>query len=760
LPITLSMSPSDVQAFSNYDYASVTNFKTATSITPGNPTTIIFTTPHGWTTGQKVICRGFSGTTLDFNVNSDRTFYAATVINSTTITVPIDTTGQTWAKGNFTTGYDGIVFAGYHTNSAGTYIHKLDYSAANLIPGEYRLRIPGLGVSDPFVIDENVHMQAITTYAKGYYNQSSGFGLNGWGNWTRPVDYKDGVNGCQIFESLAPSVLVDETGWGAGNDVVVRAEDTAVAPWVTATRATGFGGSIRDAGDWDYHVSRHCQMAYQLLEFGYRGLPTSAKGLKFGFPLASSFLGSTYSGIDALDDSIHMALMQLDCWRATQKGDGRVYSGIQFGTGPFWITGGGGSTVEPSFISNQQGVTLSADPVSNFIYAVSAAKMAQVFNEAGFTTLGTMWKDSAVAAWGWANTLYVDYIANGATGSAVQAYFNTTLGVQSKKGWTAAQFASWVSFAFNAPNYRLASAAILYELTGNTLYSNVFVTPFTNNAIGDGDQDGSMAVYEILNSARITTDFPNPTISTASRSYYESRLVAGCMHLQTAFGLEGTGGLPYQGYASPGAVDLYVLRALSYSRPTDMTLPYVKYLHAQMTHQHGANQTGKVPVTRGIGVRAVGNCSLIRDRQAMGIKGKDIDGTAIYFVNGDSGWNFLFNNFLYDDAPSNFTSEVRTGLYDASTGANKIINPHNHLSVPKQETYADASMIIYNSEFVTQNTIVPSYVAARWQQAFGNNTQTTPSVRRIRRSLAITSTSTPSLALNSPQNSQYIIAIL
>jgi endoglucanase len=674
------------------------------------------------------MCRGFSGlTSLDNAAPSNTTLYAATVLNSTQFTIPVDTTGQTWASGSYASGYDGMVYRAFTSNDAATYVYKLDFSSVGFVPGQYRVRIPGLGVSDLFSVDENIPLLEATAYAKGYYNQAHGYALNGWAGWTRPA----ALPSITVYETLCPGTLCSETGWTSS--VLVDAEATAHAPWLTSNVVTGFDRSVRDAGDWDFHASRHCPMSYRLLEFGFRALPAAAKGIKLGFPNASSFIGSTYSAIDALDDSIHMALMQLENFRATQKGDGRVYHGIQFSYGNAGIGGGGGSIIEPSHIYSGTPVALAADPVGNFYYCASAAKMAQVFSELGFTTLAATWQTSAINAFAWANNLWVDYKTNGATGTQVQAYFNTTLGLSTKMGWSAAQFASWVDNNFNsaAVEIRHLCCAILYQLTGDTTYSNIILADYAT--LNDGSFDGKFAAYELVTNPRWSTDFTANSGFMSQMGNWSSRCSGGGFQLQPYWGIEGTGGLPYQQLGAGPGTDMFLIVALATARPTSSSDTRIKAILSQLQWQLGANQTGRSSVT-GFGNRGPNN-TLVRDRQAMGLNGRDMVGTAVYFCNGNYGFNFVFSELADNDGPANYTAELYTGAYDALGGKAKVLRPNLHRSLPRAQQYIDANLIIYMSEFVTQGTIEPSYIAARWRQAYGNNAQVTPSVQRIRRSV-------------------------
>src|SRR5579883_3306320 len=236
------------------DYASTTQPPwTATSVTIGNPTTIGYTGGAGDpVNGQKVILKGF-GTGV-----SDTYFGGGTGILETgkgsapvvsnvntvakTFTVAIDTSAVAtpWAPGSWLPGFDCMIYPAYTANAAATHVFEMDYralAASNLVgsTGPYRVWVPGLGVSDPFEISDQVWYKAAKVVLGGMYNQRTGMALDGRFGSTRPIDFRDGVTPAPIYRSLLPAYWTTEGE--TGNDPWINSKKGG--KWNTVT----FGGT-------------------------------------------------------------------------------------------------------------------------------------------------------------------------------------------------------------------------------------------------------------------------------------------------------------------------------------------------------------------------------------------------------------------------------------------------------------------------------------------------------------------------------------
>lgn len=677
------------------DYASSTvPPKVATGISRQNPCRV--TVPsHGFTTGQKKILRNFgiAGGNY-FDESMDGATFTITVIDANTFSIPVDTSGRptAYTAGVFDSGHDSLVYDVISANYYNTTVNHADFSGFTTA-GLYRVRIPGLGVSDEFPISATARLDDAVTAMKAYYNQLSGVALDdAIGGWERPVDFKHGVNGVSILYSKLPAYFSHEAFTSASGSPY-ESDSPGASPWITATTVPNWTISIRDAGDWDYHCYRHCIMAYWLVEFGYLQLPSNLRDVELGFPKASTLLGSTYSGIDSLGSAVHMALAQLDTFRSNQQADGRVYGGFQFGPS---ANSGGGSLIEPSYCTTQNVFVLEGDPESTLHYALAAAKMAHMFSTLGFSTLATTWQTSALAAWNWAETMYQEYLAN--VGSAnlnsatnIQAHFNTRCNYQTNLGLTDAQFKSAITLMFTATytQIRTAVAGMLYRLTGlKSPYGDILSAQF---AVSAADEFPATGAWEFYQNPNVNTDYATPQPQGA---YYSDRWLD----------------------ATSQSSDFQLIRAFLCSQSTRQpTNVYLKRLQDLVAFTSGRHQLGK-SVTTGVGSRYPRN-TLIRDREAMSLPTSNTPGIPNYNNALKTTQGGVSPNNFSTDGPLNFTAESPTGLYESTGGRAKLITPIRYL-YPINESFRDNSFMIYMTEFTTQQSIVPRLIMALIMHAY------------------------------------------
>lgn len=711
--------------------SSTTPPKTFTNISKGSPGRV--TCPdHGFKDGEVKLLLGVGG--MD-HLEGAKIKVANSTANEFDLhdlrDRPIDTSAfRDYQPMKFLSEYDSKIYNTFSANRAATYVYEIDYSGwIAEKPGFYRLWIPGLGVSDQFAIDEAIHRKAATFYMQGYYNQSSGIALDpSVGGWERPVDYRDGRNDVTIHESLAPAFFVDETGTPANPKIPSRDTANQGKPFVTGNQVAGWGGSVRDAGDWDYHAYRHCPMAYSLLEFGYLQLPSKARDLKLGYPNASVIVDPVlYAAIDALGDQVHMAIFQLDVWRKYQKSDGRIYGGLQF-DGNGGGSGGGGNTYEPSFISQQKAVLLAADPASNYTFAFAAAKLAQVFRETGFSSLASIWEKSAVRAWDWAEHLYQDFKLNGATGkegSPIDLYFVGALNLPSNAGWngttgssSGTYFTSMKLLFADCENLRRMASATLFNLTNSTSYGDI-VGGISFGAVPAGfalSQTGisGLAVWEWCQAPNARL-YLHPMKQTA---YYENRWLS-TIDAQFANQLSrANSSYPYGGNGNFfGPSDpTYLIVGFLKSSPKVRNNKYLNLMHVNGNFCAGANQNG-ITCTTGMGVRDP-DISLIRDREAMGIESSQVRGTTLYTWWWSNAPGLPFDNFGTD---SNLNFTVSRPSAKGKLALERTIDPPIY-SLPAMEQYWANSYCIYNTEFTTQQDIVPMFINALWRHCWDGST--------------------------------------
>lgn len=388
-------------------------------------------TNHGYTTGQRKYFRGFQGLTG----STSETFESEiTVTGANTFTTNTAFTG-TWVPDKYITEHDSMVYGMRYGNRYGTYSYRMDYN--NFRPtdanNQYRIQVPGWGVSDQFRIDNTIYYQAAKLCVKGLYNMTLGMPLSmNIGGYERPVNFRDNVNNVYVYESWLPGRTHSEDAASGGFSVNTVGANGQI--WRSNVRVEGWFGCFQDAGDWDWHLIRHLPYLWEAIEFGYVQIPEAARNLHFGFPKSSTSFDYTsdYDGIDGLPDVIHIALYYLEPLKRHQKIDGRVYAGMNFWNRNNGGSFGGGTVNEPSWLTSQVPHLLAADHASNACYAFLAAKIGKILYQNGHTTLGNTWIDSANLAYTWANTIVKSYSENGIFGTAWRDYYITTLDFQNR----------------------------------------------------------------------------------------------------------------------------------------------------------------------------------------------------------------------------------------------------------------------------------------------------------------------------------------
>lgn len=376
-----------------------------TGIAAGTPG-VVTAPSHGLSNGDFIY---FRGTDKVSNITLYSVGGAATdtfnLLDSLGANVTI---GGTFTAGTAVAGYTDQLFKTYTANRAGTYVFGLDYSAyTTSINDLVRIRVPGLGVSDPFHIHDAVYHEACKTFAKGPYNQRSGIALDGRFGLTRPAPMRHGQNGFTIFKSIVPSAFavqqfvvttgaISSNGGGYGTNLTASTIDA--------------GGEWMDAGDWDVFTWGHAVCTAQVLlaaDFAIQaGSLTS-----FNIPQSSAVLDPTNIYPTSLPDLLNEALWGLGCYLRTQDPiTGEVPSGLE-GSAPdnlFSQNGEGTNDGSPSFLTRSQWYAFKGDELGNFAYAGNAAIASRLLRTLGHITLADTYLDSAILAFDFAEGLYSD----------------------------------------------------------------------------------------------------------------------------------------------------------------------------------------------------------------------------------------------------------------------------------------------------------------------------------------------------------------
>ncbi|MBM3471693.1 MAG: hypothetical protein FJX75_00290 [Armatimonadetes bacterium] len=263
-------------------------------------------------------------------------------------------------------------------NHTGTDCYYLDFHDFRR-PGAYRVYVPGIGVSYPFRIADDVWLAAFRVSLHGLLCHRSGIALGPpVTDYVRPRPFhpEDGVKVLRL----------DVTMLDGESDAVNRALRRLLGPAlnasVLATNPNAWGGYM-DAGDWDRR-SVHLRVSYLQLELCAM-FPEFFAGVKLALPEGEA--GNRPP--DLLDE----ALWNIDFYRRLQEPDGGVGGGVESTAHP-----------RPGEASWQESLLIGAfapDPKSSYLYAATAAKAAGVLarHDKG---LAEEYRASAEAAWRWA----------------------------------------------------------------------------------------------------------------------------------------------------------------------------------------------------------------------------------------------------------------------------------------------------------------------------------------------------------------------
>ena len=114
-------------------------------------------------------------------------------------------------------------------------------------------------------------------------------------------------------------------------------------------------------------------------------------------------------------------------------------------------------------------------------------------------------------------------------------------------------------------------------------------------------------------------------------------------------------------------------------------------------------------------------CSLIRDREYMGLTGAQWPGLTQYTW-FDTGVGTAPFNFSDGVATTNFTVDRPTVGTDP-----RLIEPF-YQTIPYMQRHVDTTFNVSCTEFTTEGSIVPTFLTALWRWAWDGNTVTSESV--------------------------------
>jgi endoglucanase len=729
-------------------YASTNHTRTLSGLTAGNPT-VVTCLKHGFSGGESIRFRGvgiYGSNQWSKLLELGRTdVFAVTVVDEDRFTVNANSAGY-WAykPGQNLSGYDSLIdkISPNTGNRAATYVYECDYSSWRAPAfGQYRIYIPGLGVSDPFTVDDAIWYKAAANSCGGYYNQLTGIALDGRFGYTRPINYRPGQNGVTIYWSYLPGSFATEVGSAAASPQINSATGYP-STWISSTTEPEAWGGFHDAGDWDALLMDHAFGVYQLLMLGYVKLkqhhPIAAQ-TNFGFPKSTQILDPiTYAGTDYLPDVVHQCLYFADWYRRCQQNDGRVPAGRGYENG-----GGGEWGWVPSCYSHYVSYVYASDEGNNYNFAALAAAIASLFfaeyaahpSISNLQTLANTWLTAAENAWRWAESIYNDTD----TGGPRDAYYTGMLDISTKARWSPSIYASAMkSVRGVATRPRLWAAAALFRATslqnssgiGNATYLSITDTNYTEGT-GTHNQWTSAFGWEYSISDptwRYSICGRNSGANAQHCAYIRSRWYLDEKLNGTIYNAEyrpssyktTCGTSSGVGYSSSGvlaSVGTYILGLEGAF--TDQTIKDRQLIALMCTQLfgHGANQLGFCTTT-GLGVRNFRQV-LVRDKEALGLVLPPPGFTTFtwFLIMGGGAQAFNWSS----DSPVNWI--VMTPAHDGhpNYGLQRTANPSIY-QWPLWEASFDNSCMIYEREFQTETVIIGQEIVALWLHARDGNT--------------------------------------
>ncbi len=321
-------------------------------------------------------------------------------------------------------------------NYSMTAVYGLDFSEFDQ-PGEHLVHVPGVGVSDPVRIADDVWTEAFKVSMRGLLHNRSGIHLEKpWSEFDRPRDFHPD-DGVKVFQS---KVGFEEGNFFSGDSWFKLLTDTRTDEVVPDA-----WGGYHDAADFDRY-SRHIIIPYLNLEL-YEMFPETVGGIKLALPPDEAG--------DNVPDILNEAQWGLAVWKRLQTEDGGIRTGIESSAHP-----------RPAETSWEDSLVLMAyhpEPSGTWLYAGTAAKYARAikpFDEAQAND----YADSAERAFTWAESNIGPFMKS-------DPKFNDGFEALQRKP-------------------RALAAVELYALTNDEKYHEIFkeASGITGGQVPDGDE--------------------------------------------------------------------------------------------------------------------------------------------------------------------------------------------------------------------------------------------------------------------------------
>lgn len=287
-------------------------------------------------------------------------------------------------------------------NFNGCDIWEADFSDVRR-EGQFRLRVAGIGSSQPFAITANPYAEVFRAAARWYFHQRSGCAItapHGEGR-LRPRNGhpEDGLTVWQTEVQLGRT----SEGFRRKPDAseAMRGQPTGLQPGARENPLAW--GGWHDAGDWDrriQHMEPVYQMAHLVETLGaarslQMNIPESGKVFADPAVAARRSADDRGDGVTVLPDLIHEALWGLSLWRRTQGPDGAIIGGVEYSQD--------GITGSVSWNPMQLAYAYAPEEWAAYRFAMAAAKLGHVIaRTCGDAVLGAALIGEAERAWAWA----------------------------------------------------------------------------------------------------------------------------------------------------------------------------------------------------------------------------------------------------------------------------------------------------------------------------------------------------------------------